>query len=159
MHMAWRRYRRSLFDEMEDMRAFMDELFQQVAVDNRLALPPGQADMMLPAVRGEFRLDVLDHADEVTITADIIPGVEKKDIKLDLINPRALEISFERKKERDEKKEGFYVRERSFGSLRRVVPLPAEVTEKDARATFKNGVLEVHLKKSVSEPLKGITIE
>jgi HSP20 family protein len=158
--MVWRRYRRSIFDELDDMRAYMDELFQQTALENRLPLPgPAQADVMLPAVRGEFRVDVLDHADEVTITADIIPGVEKKDIRLDLVNPRALEISFERKKEREEKKEGYYVRERSFGSMRRIVPLPSEVTEKDARATFKNGVLEIHMKKAVSEPVKGITIE
>ena len=156
--MPWRRYRRSIFDEMDDMRAYMDELFQQTARENRLALP-GQAEVMLPAVRGEFRVDVLDHADEVTITADIIPGVDKKDIRLDLVNPRALEISFERKKEREEKREGYYVRERSFGSMRRIVPLPAEVTEKDAHATFKNGVLEIHLKKAPGEPVKGITIE
>jgi len=158
--MPWRRYRRSIFDELDDMRAYMDELFQQTARENRLALQgPGQAEVMLPAVRGEFRVDVLDHADEVTITADIIPGVDKKDIRLDLVNPRALEISFERKKEREEKRAGYYVRERSFGSMRRIVPLPAEVTEKDARATFKNGVLEIHLKKAPGEPVKGIMIE
>jgi len=158
--MAWKRYRRSIFDELDDMRASMDELFQQTALDNRLALPgPGQAEVLLPVARGEFRVDVLDHVHEVTITAEIIPGGEKKDIKLDLVNTRALEISFERKQEREERKEGYYVRERSFGSMRRIVPLPAEVTEKDARATFKNGVLEIHLKKAVSEPVKGIAID
>jgi HSP20 family molecular chaperone IbpA len=94
---------------------------------------PGQADVLLPACQGgEFRVAVLDHADEVTITVDIIPGGEKKGIRLDLVNPRAGEISFERKKEREQEKEGYQVRERSFGSMHRIVPLPEEVTGKDA---------------------------
>jgi HSP20 family protein len=107
----------------------------------------------------EFRVAVLDHADEVTITADIIPGGEKKDIRRDRGNPRAGEISFERKKEWEEEKEGYQFRERSFGSMRRIVPLPEDATGKDARATFKNGVLEIHMKKAAGKPEKGIAIE
>jgi HSP20 family molecular chaperone IbpA len=37
--------------------------------------------------------------------------------------------------------------------------LPATVTEDRATATVKNGVLEVHLKKSVKEPKGKIAIE
>lgn len=158
--MVYRRYRRSIFDELDDMRAYMDDIFQQMSDVNRWPLlPASPAENVLPSVRGEFRVDVLAHGDEVTVTADIIPGVEKEDIRLDLLNPRALEISFERKNEREEKKEGYYVSERSFGTIRRIVPLPTDVTEKGARASFKNGILEVHLKKTVIEPMKGITIE
>jgi HSP20 family protein len=158
--MVYRRYRRSLFDELDEMRAYMDDMFQQMSDMNRWALlPAGQTETMLPSTRGEFRVDVLEHGDEVTVTADIIPGVEKKDIRLDLLNPSALEISFERKNVREEKKEGYYVSERSFGTMRRIVPLPTDVTEEGARASFKNNVLEVHLKKTVIEPMKGISIE
>jgi HSP20 family protein len=50
-------------------------------------------------------------------------------------------------KKNEEKAEGYYVRERVSGSMRRIVWLPAEVMEENARAGFKNGVLEVILKK------------
>ena len=43
------------------------------------------------------------------------------------------------------------MRERKFGSMTRIVPLPKPVTEEKSSATFKNGVLEVHLKKMAKE--------
>jgi HSP20 family protein len=41
----------------------------------------------------------------------------------------------------------------------RMVRLPADVTEEGAAATFKNGVLEVRLKKTAAETKKKIPIE
>jgi len=53
---------------------------------------------MIPAIHGEFRVDVRDHED-VTIVAADLPGVEKETVTLSLVNPRALEITCERKQE------------------------------------------------------------
>jgi HSP20 family protein len=114
---------------------------------------------MLPAQRGSLRVDVAEHDDEVVVTADLIPGVSKKDISLDLINAKALEITCERKEEKKEEKEGYYMRERSFGSMTRVVPLPKAVTEDGSTASFRNGVLEVHLKKATKEPKGKIVVD
>jgi len=94
----------------------------------------------------EFKVDVNEHGDEVMVVADL-PGVEKQDINIRLLNPRSLEISTERKNETEGEEKGYYVRERTYGSMTRIVPLPAEVEEKDADANFKNGVLEIRLKK------------
>ena len=91
-------------------------------------------------------MDVRDHDDEVIVVADL-PGVDKEAVALQLLNPRALEISCERNEEKEEKAEGFYMRERMSGTMSRVVALPEDVTEDDAKASFKNGVLEVTLKK------------
>ncbi len=157
--MAWRRYPfESMWREMEDMRREMDTLFHQVQTGGRLLPAGGVADRMLPAIRGEFRVDVREHADEVIIVADL-PGIEKDAVSLQLINPRALEISCERKNEREEKEEGYYMRERVSGSMQRVVTLPAEVTGDAAKASFKNGLLEVHLKKTTISPTSRIEIE
>ena len=60
----------------------------------------------LPAIRGEFRVDVREHDDEVIVVADL-PGIDKEDISLQLINPRALEVSCERKGEKEEKEKVF----------------------------------------------------
>ena len=113
---------------------------------------------MLPAIRGEFRVDVREHDDEMIVVADL-PGVEKDDVSLQILNPGTLEISCERKGETEEKSEGYYVRERVYGSMQRLVTLPADVTEKDAKASFKNGVLEVRLNKTKISPKSRIERE
>jgi len=112
----------------------------------RLLPAGGIADRMLPALRGEFRVDVREHDDEIIVVADL-PGVEKEDVTVTLVNPSTLEISSERKAEKEEKEEGYYMRERVSGSLCRTVALPHDVTDSGATASFKNGVLEVRLKK------------
>jgi HSP20 family protein len=155
-------YYKSIFDELEEMRTYMDALFHEMYGTNPTALLPSAgepATKLLAAQPSRLRVDVAEHDDEVIVTADLIPGVTKKDISLDLINPQALEISWERKEEKKEEKEGYYLRERRFGSMTRIVPLPVTVTEDKATATVKNGVLEVHLKKAAKEPKGKIAIE
>jgi HSP20 family protein len=154
-------YYKSIFDELEDMRSYMDSLFREVSEPGRMALLPAAGAMppkMLTAQKGTLRVDVVEHDNEVIVTADMIPGISKEDISLDLINPQALEITAERKDEKQEEKEGYYMRERSFGSMARIVPLPKAVTEDGATASFRNGVLEVHLKKLGREPRAKISI-
>jgi len=157
--MVWRRYPfESMWREMDDMRREMENLFQQVQTGGRLLPAGGVTDRMLPAIRGEFRVDVREDGDEVIVVADL-PGIDKEDVSLQLANPRALEISCERKSEREEKDKDYYMREWVAGSMQRVVVLPAEVTEDGAKASFKNGVREVHLKKSMIAPKSRIEIE
>lgn len=157
--MVWRRYPfESMWREMEDMRRDMETLFNQVQTGGRLLPAGGVTDRMLPAIRGEFRIDVREEADEVIVVADL-PGMEKDAVSLQLINPRALEVSCERKSEKEEKEEGYYMRERVSGSMQRVVRLPAEVTGENSKASFKNGVLEVHLKKTTISPVSRIEIQ
>ena len=71
----------------------------------------GMHDRMLPALRGEFRVDVQEHDDEVVVIADL-PGIEKEAVSIQLVNPHALEISCERKGQNEEKSKGYYMRER-----------------------------------------------
>ena len=114
---------------------------------------------MLPAQPTDFLVDVTEKDDEVIVTADMIPGVMKKDISLSLVTSQSLEISCDRREEKKEEREGYYLRERSFGSMTKIVPLPKPVTENTASATFKNGVLEVHLKKVKKDYGGKISIE
>jgi HSP20 family protein len=112
---------------------------------------------MLPAIRGEFRVDVREHDDEVIVVVDL-PGVEKENVSAYLMDPVTLQVSCERKVEKEEESEGYYMKERSYGSMDRIIDLPAEVTEKGVSTSFKNGVLEVRLKKT-EEKKKKIAIE
>ncbi|HZK31191.1 MAG TPA: Hsp20/alpha crystallin family protein [Methanoregula sp.] len=155
-------YYKSIFDELDEMRNYMDALYHQMYETNPTALLPSgreSAMKMLPAHHPRLGVDVSVHGDEVVITADLIPGVTKKDITLNLINPQALEISWERKEEKKEEEEGYYLRERRFGSMTRIIPLPLPVTDDKATATVKNGVLEVHLKKTAKTAKGNIPID
>ena len=134
----------------------MERMWGPAAV--RVLPPGGIADRMLPAIRGEFRVDVRELEDEVIVVADL-PGVEKEDVTVSLINPITLEISSEKKLESEEKEKEFFVRERFSGSMKRMVILPREVTEERAKASFKNGVLEIRLKKAAQERGTRISIE
>jgi HSP20 family protein len=147
-----------MWRDMEEMRTELENMFQHAYTGGKLLPPDGVTGRMLPAIRGEFRVDVRDHDDEVIVVADL-PGVEKEDVSLQLVNPRALGISCERKGEKEERSESFFMRERVYGSMSRVVAVPTDVTENDSSASFKNGVLEVRLKKAKTQPSTRIQIE
>ena len=144
-------------DFMADMEGQFNEMLEELATTKALPAREMRA-RMLPAIRGEFRVDVKAHDDEVVVAADL-PGVEKEDVSLSLLDPRTLRIAFSREQEKKEEAEGYFVRERTYGSMDRVVRLPEDVTEDGATATFKNGVLEVRLKKVAAETGKKISIE
>jgi len=97
-----------------------------------------------PVIREEIEpmVDVIEHEDEVWVVADM-PGVEKDKIKV-RVSPdgRKLIIRAE-----DGKK---YYKE---------VELPVEVDPKSAKATYKNGVLEVKLKKSAGKDEGGYEVK
>jgi HSP20 family protein len=61
------------------------------------------------------------------------------------VQDRVLTISGERKVEQEEKRGGYFVRERRHGSFRRSMTLPEGVEEDSIRARFEDGVLEVTL--------------
>ena len=157
--MAWRRYPfNSLWNEIDDLRAELENMFQLGSFEGRALPPVGVTDRMLPAMRGEFLIDFREHDNEVIIVADL-PGVEKDNVSLQLLNPRTLEILCDRKRGKAEKTGGYYVRERVYGSMHRIVSMPAVVTDEDAKASFKNGVLEVRLNKTRISPKSRIEIE
>jgi len=161
--MAWRRrypvgpFWQEFDDFMADMETQFSDMLEELATNKMLPAKDMRA-RILPAIRGEFRVDVKEHDDEVIVAADL-PGVEKDDVSLEVLDPESLRISFQREAESKEEEEGYFVRERTYGSMDRVVRLPAEVTEEGATATFKNGVLEVRLKKSSAEKKKRIAID
>ncbi len=151
---------RPIWDEFDQMMAEMEDRFQRMFQRTNLPMPSEVGSRVLPAIRGEFRVDVREHEDEVIVVADL-PGIEKEGVQIRLVDPNLLLIKTERGTETEEtgEKEGYYMRERVYGTMSRTVTLPADVTEEGATASFKNGVLEVHLKKLVKEEGTHIPIE
>ncbi|KUG19664.1 MAG: Hsp20/alpha crystallin family protein [Methanomicrobiaceae archaeon] len=150
--MALRRPPSDIWRDYEEIMADMRRRFGEMMRGYGRALPEPE----MPSAG--ITIDVREHEDEVLVAADL-PGVEKQDIRVRLLDPRTLRISTERREEREEEREGFYLRERTYGAMSRAVPLPADVTEEGVSTSFTNGVLEVRLRKTAEARGKEIPIE
>jgi HSP20 family protein len=86
-------------------------------------------------------IDVYQKNDQLIIKADL-PGLAQEDVSVD-VTDNVVTIQGERKAEREEEREGMYRSERSYGCFCREIPLPEGAITDQAKATFRNGVLEV----------------
>lgn len=80
------------------------------------------------------------------VAAVEIPGINPKDIDI-RVSKNMLSVKGELKQAEEVEEEGYIRTERRFGSFRRLVPFPVEVKAEEAKASFKNGVLEVRVPK------------
>lgn len=77
----------------------------------------------------------------LVVKADL-PGMKKDEVTVRVEHDR-LTIEGERKQESEEKREGYYHSERSYGHFCRTIALPEGAKTDEAKAAFKDGVLEV----------------
>lgn len=75
-----------------------------------------------------------------------VPGLEKKDLKIDM-NEDILSITSEMKKESEEGKNGYKRKEFSYSSFSRNFYIPEDVNRDKIEANYKDGVLLVSLPK------------
>jgi len=135
----------SAFDEMERMMERMAEGFPLHSWMHPFRREwPGWPEFSGLEIRTP-RMDVIDRDDEVLVRAEI-PGVEKKDLDISVTDSS---ITIKGTVQREEKEEkGDYARcEIACGAFVRTLPLPATVDGSKAKATFKDGMLELSLPK------------
>jgi HSP20 family protein len=101
------------------------------------------------------KVDVIDRDEEVVIHAEL-PGVDKDDLDVSLTG-NTVTIKGTSAHEEKEEKGDYYRREMSRGEFSRTVSLPCEVDDSKAKATFKDGVMELVLPKV--EPTKRRSIK
>ena len=101
-------------------------------------------------------LDVWETDSEIVYALDL-PGIDEEKISVEL-DDGALTISAERERTQEESGERFYRFERRHGTFSRTVGVPQGVTEGDISADYKNGVLEVHVKKPEQPKPKRIQV-
>jgi len=87
------------------------------------------------------QVEMFERDGQLVVRADL-PGLKKEDVKVEVINDTLI-IHGERKQEQEEKREGFYRSERSYGIFQRVIPLPEGVNTENVTARFQDGVLEI----------------
>ena len=83
--------------------------------------------------------------DEKNYVLDLaIPGMDKKDLKID-INEDVLTISSETKSETEDSKDGYKRKEFSYSSFDRSFYIPENVEREKIEANYKDGILSVAL--------------
>jgi HSP20 family protein len=90
-------------------------------------------------------MDLVETGDDFVLRADL-PGLSEGDVSIEL-EDNVLTVSGERKAEHEEKKEGYYRVERSWGSFSRSLTLPEGVDPEAVKASFDRGVLEIRIPK------------
>ena len=103
------------------------------------------------------KVDVIDREAEVVVRAEL-PGVEKDGVELTVADNTLMLRAQTRHEEKKEKGE-YFRQETTHGEFQRTLQLPAAVDQEKARATFKNGVLEVTLPKLETTPRSKIRVE
>ena len=112
---------------------------------------------VIPKAACEIPVDITETETEFIITSDL-PGVEKENITIRLLNPTTLSIKTAVSElTGTAEEETYYLRERKACSGERTITLPAKATAEGAKATFKNGIMELILPKCAPE--EGIRIE
>ena len=89
----------------------------------------------------------LSETDETYELEIDLPGTKKGDISVDY-SDGVLTISAERKDEHEDKRKGYYLSERSYGSYQRSFRVPDSVDHDNIKASFNDGVLKVTLAKT-----------
>ncbi len=136
-------WRRSWTDQMD--RFFNS--FGLGAAGNRIA----DWDTWTPEV------ETFQRGDELVVRVDL-PGLSKDQINVEVTDD-AVVIQGERREESEDEREGFYRSERRYGSFYRTIPLPEGAIADNAKATFRDGVLEITMPTPPREAASGRRLE
>ncbi|XP_028783391.1 18.2 kDa class I heat shock protein-like [Neltuma alba] len=105
------------------------------------------------------RIDWKETPEAHVFKADL-PGLKKEEVKVEIEDDRVLQISGERKVEKEDKNEKWHRVERSSGKFMRRFRLPENAKMDQVKASIENGVLTVTVpKEEVKKPeVKAIEI-
>jgi HSP20 family protein len=146
------------FSMLERFADEMDRVFESFGFGGLRSRQPGRGFGLLS---GEDvwtpELEIFHRNSELVIRADL-PGLTKDDVKVDVSDNQVI-IEGERQRQHEEEREGVFRSERSYGRFYRAIPLPEGVIADQAKATFKNGVLEVTIPAPPEQARRGRRLE
>ena len=119
--------------ELQTLQQEMNRLFGSV-LDSPAGGNGSIARRWIPA------MDLVEDDGRYVLRADL-PGLAEQDVSVEL-EDNVLTISGERKREHEDRKDGYYRIERASGSFSRSLTLPDGVDPESIQAQFDNGVLE-----------------
>jgi HSP20 family protein len=131
-------------------RSEMDRLFDRFAGSFGFPLLRRMFDIE-PAGRTSFTfsapaMDMSEDDKAYKISAEL-PGLDAKDVDV-TISGNTLLLKGEKRQEKEEKEQNYYLSERIYGSFQRAFELPASVDRGKIAADFSKGVLTITLPKT-----------
>lgn len=98
-------------------------------------------------------VDLKETDTEIILHADI-PGVSQEDLDI-TVDENVIVLKGETNRGETREEKGYHLTERRYGSFYRTIPLPAEVKSDQAKAKYKNGVLQLHVPKVETAAKRG----
>ena len=134
----YRPYALSLFDDMDRVfRSFFDE------------------DVLLTG--SNLRVDIREEDGTYLLEAEL-PGLTEKDIDVKVEND-LLQIESKKEESKEEKKQGYLVRERRSSSYHRSFVLPKDADREKIEANFQNGLLTLSIPKTEAAKPRKIQVK
>ncbi len=106
----------------------------------------------------EPKVEMVDGENDINISVEL-PGMNDDDIDIDVSEDGYLTVRGEKRSNVENKSNGRYFSERSYGMVSRTIPLPADVDIDNTEASFSNGVLKIHLPKTLASKQKNRKIK
>jgi HSP20 family protein len=102
-------------------------------------------------------VDIEENVEEYVVKAEL-PGLKKEEVKI-TYNDGVLALQGERKQEKEEKGKKYHRIERTYGTFYRSFLIPEGVDEKKIFAEQKDGLLYIHMPKTMEKKPEEKTIE
>ncbi len=147
----------TLASPFEEMEKLFDSFFPAAWLRPRQWDWPALGEMAMPFAGRMPRVDVIDRDTEVLVRAEL-PGVEKDDLDISLTDD-SVTLKASTCHEKQEEKGDYQRCEISRGSFARSLSLPAGVDVDGAKATFRDGLLELTLPKRDKPSKRRVKIE
>jgi HSP20 family protein len=142
------------FRELDRLQSEMNRLFEGYAGSPERASNAGSLTqggrLWSPSV------DVAENQNEIVLRAEI-PGMKQEEIDIELTGD-TLTLRGERKFENEERKENLVRVERSYGRFQRSFTLGVPIQNDKVTATYRDGILEIHLPKSEETKPRKVTV-
>lgn len=128
------------FNGLDRIQSRINEFFDEALGRSRSYPTSAATSAWYPPV------DILESRDAYLIRAEL-PGMKKEDINLEL-RDGAVTLSGERKFDEPAVGVEYHRAERVAGKFLRSFYLPQTIKEEDMRATYRDGILEIHVPKA-----------
>jgi len=141
------------FDPFEDMARLQREVNRLFEDGSRSAHGPSEltaARTWAPAV------DIFEDRQEIIVRAEL-PGMKQEDIDIELTGD-TLTLKGERRFDETHRKDNYVRVERAYGHFHRSFTISVPVLADAVKATYKDGLLEVHLPKSEETKPKKVIV-
>lgn len=145
----------------EEMERWFEDFFPRTWM-HRWGWPhrgggPSWGELSRPLESMAPRVNVIDRDDEVVVRAEV-SGMKKDDLDV-TVTESGVTIKGSTRREEKEEKGDYFRREIAEGAFARTVGLPGTVDSEKAKATFREGILEITIPKMAKTTRKSIKIE